>query len=302
MYDGADNPSTDFATLNSTDYTTPSPQVCSSSDEWSFYPSWRAFNQEYNYGWMSATVGLSVVSVMVDLGSGNEKLINKYAIPEKSAYNNSTFRDWILQGSNTVGCAAGDAKNANGWTDLDTRTYGSIGTIDDPIYLTFSCDTAYRYFRVRVTETVGGISTYRPACQGIRLVAQDTSSGTNAVIEAVPGVIEVAASVAGVSVKIVVSPPAAQVALSGVCVFAAGKDYIPSNPATITITPQIFGHGCTISFDPASVTLSASAILRQFKANNPVVKYRCVLTGAPDGLPDLIIPISSFQVRKRVIE
>lgn len=33
---------------------------------------------------------------------------------------------------------------------------------------------------------------------------------------------------------------------------------------------------------------------------SPVVTYRCVLTGAADGLPDIVIPISSFQSRKTV--
>jgi len=173
MYDGALNESTDYATLDATADNAPSPQVCSAQDSGVSYPAWKAFNQTAGDSWYPNTVGLTPVSLMVDLGVGREALVNKYAVSVSYlSGTNNDFKDWILQGSNDVSCAAGDAKNANGWTDLHTVTSGTLGTVAAPYYHTFSGDTVYRYYRIRVTDTVGGIATYKPATDELKLIGQ----------------------------------------------------------------------------------------------------------------------------------
>lgn len=172
MYDGANNPSTTKCTLTATSNVLPSPQVCSanSSQDSARYP-YRAFDLDAGTNWQTGgSASYGPWTLMVDLGSGREQLVNKYKI---AVANTSDFspKSWVLQGSNTIGCTVDDTKNANGWTDLDTRISASalLGT-----FITFSCDTLYRYFRIYITET----STYGPTVAGwagtreITLVAQ----------------------------------------------------------------------------------------------------------------------------------
>lgn len=179
MYDGANNANTDYATLLATSNTAPSPQVCSaSSEENATYAAWKAFKQDGGtseaHG-ASQSISSGVLStpwsVMVDFGLNNAQLINKYALTRTSTIGTS-FNPyvWILQGSNTVGCAAGDAKNVNGWVDLHTHSYAAIV---DGAYHTFSSDTAYRYYRLRVTSVRNDITmSYTPGLGELKLVKQ----------------------------------------------------------------------------------------------------------------------------------
>lgn len=201
MYDGASNTSTAYATLLATADNAPSPQICSASSVWSgSYPAWQAFNQDVSGAYWSATISPTLPqSLMVDLGSGNEKLINKYVVtgPGNQIYYPT---EWILQGSNTVGCAVVDAKNANGWTDLDSRT-SSLALItptgEAERYITFVCGIAYRYFRIRITAYNG---TAAPAISELKLIAQvipievDTSESSEST-DAVSGYVAITADV-----------------------------------------------------------------------------------------------------------
>jgi len=49
------------------------------------------------------------------------------------------------------------------------------------------------------------------------------------------------------------------------------------------------------------VAWMAAGEFGNWKALTPIVTYRCILTGAADGLPAVEIPISSFQIRKKVV-
>lgn len=51
----------------------------------------------------------------------------------------------------------------------------------------------------------------------------------------------------------------------------------------------------------AEIYLTRFAQVGKWQALSPVITYRCVLTGAADGLFDIVIPISSFQIRKRAL-
>lgn len=179
MYDGASNSNTNYATLLATSNSAPSPQVCSaSSEQFATYAAWKAFNQdggttESHSELTTITSGVLSTpwSLMVDLGEGNEELINKYALTRCSALG-AVFNPytWILQGSNTVGCTAADAKNDNGWTDLHTHSYAAIV---DGAYITFSLGASYRYYRLRVTSVRDDMTTTTTAGLGeLRLVAQ----------------------------------------------------------------------------------------------------------------------------------
>ena len=154
MYDGANNTSTDYATLLATANNTPSPQVCSNNTN--SYWQYQAF-QVWDQNELGTDAHLYQDNVpistypmihMIDLGENNAVLINKYKLFDN--INSGTSKnpgEWIFQGTNNVAASVNDAKNANGWTDLDTRT----GITDFSSYFTFSCDTAYRFFRLRVT-------------------------------------------------------------------------------------------------------------------------------------------------------
>lgn len=179
MYDGASNSNTNYATLLATSNSAPSPQVCSaSSEQFATYAAWKAFNQdggttESHSELTTITSGVLSTpwSLMVDLGEGNDALINKYALYVCSALGSAyNPYEWILQGSNTVGCAAADAKNDNGWTDLHTHSYAAIV---DGAYITFSLGTSYRYYRLRVTSVRNDMSVSNNVGLGeLKLVAQ----------------------------------------------------------------------------------------------------------------------------------
>lgn len=167
------------ATLDATSNTAPSPQVISSNDiESVSYPMWRAFAQDLTV-WVAGTTSKSFYTIMVDLGSGYEKAINKYAWVQPSGYSNKQSycpKDFVFQGTNNVACTASDAKNDNDWQDLDVRTNcttAMFGT-DISIYYYFACTNRvkYRFYRFYITDTIGGKDTYRPATSEIKLVEQ----------------------------------------------------------------------------------------------------------------------------------
>lgn len=46
---------------------------------------------------------------------------------------------------------------------------------------------------------------------------------------------------------------------------------------------------------------TSTPTIQTHQLSNTTIKYRCVLTGAADNLPDIVIPISSFQCRKSLL-
>ena len=71
--------------------------------------------------------------------------------------------------------------------------------------------------------------------------------------------------------------------------------------ARIAIEPTIEGFLFVLAAAPADICVTGIAETDIWQLLSPVVTYRCVLTGAADGLPDIVIPISSFNIRKRAL-
>jgi len=130
----------------------PPPFVASASSYYIYsdLDAWKAFKNltigplsEINY-WCTSTTGALPSWIKLDIGEGNETIMYSYSV--KASYNARMARTWVMQGSN----------NDSGWTTIDTESnqinWGN-GEIRD-----FTCDTittAYRYFRMYITENGG---------------------------------------------------------------------------------------------------------------------------------------------------
>jgi hypothetical protein len=138
------------------------------------------------------------------------------------------------------------------------------------------------------------------------------------IVNAVPGQIAADASIGGLLYSL--QPPAAQVqavarieqilriappviAGPGVIVGAGrvqGIAIVVQAKAQIFAEPSIAGLLFAVP-GAADIYLTGFAEIETWQALSPVITYRCVLTGTADGLPDVMIPISSFQIRKRAL-
>ena len=174
---GSQNAGTGYATITSTSGTTGSQVVTADETQYSIYYAWLAFDQSLasNSHWLSLDGPTTQApnTLMVDLGSGNGKIINKYRMALADRGGESPV-DWILQGTNNTNAAAGDSQNANGWTDLDTRSgRDGLATNTWSPYYTFTNSTAYRYWRIRVTKAAN--ANYTDIGE-LHLVAASTQS------------------------------------------------------------------------------------------------------------------------------
>lgn len=134
-----------------TAYNSPAPYVVTeSSAYYGVYFGWKCFNGllgDTQY-WLTN----SVVSgwVKIDIGSGNDKVLDYYKLQQtNTATPNRMSKDWTMEGSH----------NGSDWDILDT-VIGETGWADEEIR-TFYCDvkdTAYRYFRINVTDNNGDAS------------------------------------------------------------------------------------------------------------------------------------------------
>lgn len=152
--DGANNSSTSYATPVMTSNTAPGPVAVSADTEYDTnYKAYRAFNQaDGSYDWMATNTSHPHM-LMVDFGQ--PVCINKYNFRGRSQDANAwTPADFVVQGTNNTSAAASDAKNANGWVDLDTRTGvaspGQSSWLSN--YLTFNNSLSYRYYRLYITK------------------------------------------------------------------------------------------------------------------------------------------------------
>lgn len=139
--------------------------------------SWQAFKQDdATVQWITDTAvsSGSPESIVYDFGSGNSAVVNRYGI----VHNGDATRfatAWILQGSNNAAAAAGDAVNANGWTDLDPQSSQSSATQGTYRWYGFTNSTAYRKYRLRITGQ--GSDSYCIVGE-IKLIAATTSTAT----------------------------------------------------------------------------------------------------------------------------
>jgi hypothetical protein len=104
-----------------------------------------AFDNNTATFWTSALIAMPHW-LKYDLSAGITKIGRKYRItPRRSGDSNGVPKDFKLQGSNDDSI----------WTDLDSQTNQSWAD-DTPKEYTFSNSTAYRYYRLYITNSFGG--------------------------------------------------------------------------------------------------------------------------------------------------
>jgi hypothetical protein len=136
----------DFAPHDLTSDTSHSPYVVSSSTEDSSFPSFRAFDRAAaNSCWISMNGGVDWLKL--DLGAGNTRILGSYSIQVNTIPQPLRApRKWTLEGSN-------DDSN---WDILDSRTNQTDWDSGERrIYVCPQSSTAYRYFRVNISENNG---------------------------------------------------------------------------------------------------------------------------------------------------
>ena len=151
--DGSQNSSYDYATIQSTDYTTGSQVVSGSAGTGSPFYVWKLFDRNISNNQGYLQTGDNPVIVMVDMGAGNEKAVNKYRYMGScvGGYQYFAFPSaWLLQGSNNTSVVYNSDK---GWTTIHdvsgfSPPYNGGSWSSD---ITFSNSTAYRYYRWYIT-------------------------------------------------------------------------------------------------------------------------------------------------------
>lgn len=138
---------TERAPHNMTATNSPSPYVAADSDHYSGFDGYLAFDDQYNnlHFWASASNPYGWVSI--DMGSGNAWIAYQYGIRHSSVSEpNRAPMDWTFEGSND---------NSN-WTVLHTVTgETSWANVERRTFNPTDISTAYRYFRVNVSDNNG---------------------------------------------------------------------------------------------------------------------------------------------------
>lgn len=89
--------------------------------------------------------------------------------------------------------------------------------------------------------------------------------------------------------------------LHGTIEISVSFDAVPFDASMSIFSSMMVIEPNIISMPFMLMAMVATGELWGWKALSPIVTYRCKLTGAADGLDDVEIPISSFQIRKRVV-
>lgn len=105
-----------------------------------------AFDDNVAIFWTSATTGSVPRWLKYDLGVGVTKTIERYSVMARTADAKGKPTDWQFQGSN----------NDADWDVLDTQS-SITWSGDGPQIFSFSNSTAYRYYRLYITGTSGGV-------------------------------------------------------------------------------------------------------------------------------------------------
>ena len=152
--DGTQNTSTDYATNAMSSNSSGGHVTTATSVYSSYYTAYCAFDRgisaESSWGSLSKPTSSTPQSIMIDLGSANAKVINKYQWYAYGVYAINPIT-WKLQGSNNTSAAVGDAETANGWTTIHDADIGYTQMIHQWVTQTFTNSAAYRFYRFRVT-------------------------------------------------------------------------------------------------------------------------------------------------------
>lgn len=137
-----------------------SPYVTSADNEVNG-AAWQAMDSSTATYWQrAASLGFPAWH-KIDFGAGNAKTVTSYTLWPYAAYE---LIAWKFQGSN----------NNSDWTDLDTRDYEFQGA--NKIRYKFSNSTAYRYYRLYVTNGVN--TSYGPILYDYGLAESPSGSVT----------------------------------------------------------------------------------------------------------------------------
>jgi hypothetical protein len=156
---GAENTSIDDVTSEAmTDYSSPSPfTVLVTSNEYTARHGWEAFDHTYTDGndW-----GMTSLPAAVAFGFGSAIIVNKMRWRSRDYSGRHCPRDWTIDGSNQDPPTIDTEEH---WTNLASFTdQGDPGRSSWTSWYTWSNDTAYKYYRMRVTDrnVVGSTAVY----------------------------------------------------------------------------------------------------------------------------------------------
>jgi len=119
--------------------------------------AWRAFDSadsSGNYSEWDSAAGTFSGWLKTDFGASNSKVITSYAITSGSGSANNDPYTWTFEGSND---------NFTTTAVLDTRTAYSFAARTTSYTFTFSNSTAYRYYRLNVSRTLGNTASWAVA-------------------------------------------------------------------------------------------------------------------------------------------
>jgi hypothetical protein len=139
----------DFAPHNMMTNTAPSPYVASASTvNDSVHDAFMAFDGQSIHRWVTGA-GFNTGWLKIDLGAGVYHILSNYSVHIASTDEDVVGRApkaWMMEGSN----------DGSTWDVLDTRTNEiSWVSLETRNYICAVVATAYRYFRINVTENNG---------------------------------------------------------------------------------------------------------------------------------------------------
>lgn len=137
---------------------------------------WEAFDDDPDTYWSNdMPPGMTPNYLSYDFGSGQDKTATYYSI--QSSVANYRPKAWTFEGS---------ADNSS-WTTLDTQS-GITWTGNYQVQeFSFSNATAYRYYRINITDTEGGGESYPALISEMQIGETPTSSGRYEITISNPG-------------------------------------------------------------------------------------------------------------------
>lgn len=127
--------------------------VAGNAFNWLYTDFWECYN---NDAWLE-----------YDFGEDYEQIINSYVIRANSSTDSDhNPKTWTLQ--------AKVHENADTWTTLDTQTDYTSWTADKDHVFTFTNSTKYRYYRLVISDTIGGEVEDTVRIVQLELRAKDT--------------------------------------------------------------------------------------------------------------------------------
>ena len=124
-----------------TSNSTPSPNSCAASSEYSGYEAWKAFRQTNDgAGWMSADG--STANAWIRYAFAESKVIGRITIQNMDNSSPAACKKFKLQGSNDAGASYTDLATCN----VDSDAAGAMQSYD------IENSTSYAYYRIFVVE------------------------------------------------------------------------------------------------------------------------------------------------------